>query len=220
MTTHGMSADELVALANAWRAVDARLQTLQQRHAKKGDIELYEDDAQPPASTQDLLRLATVWDGFVPPPLAYSLARWNGRSIAPDHGVDLFSIDHHLAVAETKKVSAAYAQAFPDEDADEPEGDAGEVFEEVTGPVNLNSSMRRRYCIGIYHNSGAFLYLDYEAPPKPGRLGQVISIGEEPVAEFVATSLVEFLSMIATAPACDDVPEDFDVLQMSSERLE
>jgi hypothetical protein len=160
----------------------------------------------------DLLRLASAWAGFVPPALAYSLARWNGRLIAPDHRLHLFPIQDHLKLAQMEVVSATYAKTFPYED-DASTDDSDGVFEEVTGPINPCFSMKRRYCIGGYEYSGTFLYLDYEDPPAPGRLGQVISIGEEPVAEYVAPSLADFLLMVANAPAFEDAPEDFDLLQ-------
>ena len=63
----------------------------------------------------------------------------------------------------------------------------------------------------VTKRAGRFLFLDYEDPPAGGRLGQVIRVSDEPIAQLVAASFVEFLNRVAEAPVYDDDPE-FDLL--------
>jgi cell wall assembly regulator SMI1 len=183
-------------LAAAWERVDERLAALQRRHNEKGDIPLYEAALNPPATAQELRQLAGTLEMPIPFELAYSLKRWNGRWIAHDHVIDLSPIRDH--------VYAANASQWREEDA-------GLTFEHVIGPISLIMESKKRICFGGHEYSGSGLYLDYEDPPEGGHRGQVIRIGEEPIAEFVAASFVDFLNLIAAAPANDDEP-DFDPL--------
>lgn len=187
---------EIVLLEEAWAAVDSRLHALQSRHRTRCDIPFYEISPGAPAANEQLLELSKAWGGYVPPALWHSLSRWNGRWIAHDHMISLMSIEEHLAS------HVANSWSTPDESLE---------FEEVVGPINLRMESSKRYCIGGHEASGTFLYLDFEDPPPGGRLGQVIRTGEEPSAEYVAESFVDFLMLVAKAPAYDDDPE-FDPL--------
>ncbi len=92
------------------------------------------------------------------------------------------------------------------------DNDVGWMFEEVIGPVNPLLESKRRIFFGEHDWSGSSLFLDYETPPAGGMLGQVIRVGEDPVAKFVSASFVDFLNLVAAAPAFkDDV--DFDPLE-------
>lgn len=184
-------------LALAWQRVDDRLAALQRRHYEKGDVPLYEAALNPPATEQEFKQLELAWQAPVPFELAYSLRRWNGRWIAHDHMISLSPISEHLYMARVTP---------PGQEND----DAS--YEKVTGPINPIMESRKRYCFGGHELSGTFLYLDYEEPPEGGHLGQVIRIGEDLDVEFVATSFVDFLNLVASAPFNFE-DSDFDPLQ-------
>jgi len=187
-------------LAAAWQRIDQRTKALQRRHRDIGDIPLYDDGLNPPASNAQLLQLKKAFGMDVPIELAYSLKRWNGRWIAHDHMISLSPVADHIYMSQVSPWQEEYAD---------------ETFEQVFGPINPLMNSRKRFCIGGHEGSGEFLYLDYENPPKGGRLGQVIRIGEEPTAQYIAGSFVEFLNMVAAAPVYDDNP-DFDPLLPSA----
>jgi hypothetical protein len=186
------------ALAAAWQRVDDRLARLQRRHYQVGDIPLYEGGLNPPATEKELQQLETAWGAPIPFELAYSFRRWNERWIAHDHAINFWSVSDHLRIAQSGSLLL--------------EADAGATFERVIGPINPVLESRKRYDIGGHEYSGTFLFLDYEDPPAGGQPGQVIRIGEDPIAEFVAASFVDFLNLVADAPVFDDDPE-FDPLQ-------
>lgn len=183
-------------LGAAWRRIDERLSRLQRRHREQGDIPLYEADSKPPATVKELDQLRQVLGMDVPFELADGLKRWNGRWIAHDHMISFMSIAEHLEIAK--------ANPWIEENA-------GLTFERVLGPINPVLNSRKRICFGGHEAMGSFLFIDYETPPQGGCLGQVIRIGEEPVAQFVASSFADFLDRVADAPAYDDDP-DFDPL--------
>lgn len=176
-------------LAAAWMRVDERLSAMQRRHREKGDIPLYENALNPPATDKELRQLEKALGSSLPFELAYSLKHWNGRWIAHDHVIDLSCLSDHLA-------AVGYS---PD-------------INEVVGPINPVNDFTRRYAFGGHEGSKSFLYLDYEDPPAGGKVGQVIRIGQDPIAEYVAASFVEFLNLVADAPVRDDDP-DFDPLK-------
>lgn len=184
-------------LADAWKRLDERLSKLQIRHRQIGDIPLYEAHLNPPATENELSRLEAALGATLPHELSFSLRHWNGRWIAHDHGIDLAPVSDLIKVAQSGGAIDEYRR---------------ETYERVTGPINPTLESMKRYLFGSHEYSGSNLYLDYEDPPEGGRPGQVIRVGEEPVAEFVAASFVDFLNMIAEAPAHDDDP-DFDPLR-------
>lgn len=185
-------------LEAAWRRIDARLEAMQKRHHTQGDIPLYETGANPPATESEIALLEKAIGTPLPFEWAYSLRRANGRWIAHDHIISLFSIQSFLAgFSEVRRSMRLYNDL---------------TFESVDGPINPVMNSFRRYCFGIHEYSGTGLELDYEDPPEGGRLGQVIRIGESAYAEYVAPSFVDFLNMVANAPVHDDDP-DFDPLQ-------
>ena len=184
-------------LASAWDRVDERIAALQRRHHERGDVDLYDAQLNVPATENDLAKLNHALIMEAPFELLYSLRRWNGRWIAPDHALDLGSVSFLVAAKE--------AITWTEEEAEQ-------SFEEVQGPINPVMHSPRRIAFGYHDQSGSTLFLDYEDPPAGGRLGQVIRIGEEPIAQWVAGSFVEFLNLVADAPVHDDDP-DFDPLQ-------
>ncbi len=186
-------------LKAAWQRVDDRLSALQRRHSEKGDIPLYEAALNPPATEKELQQLERALGMPIPFELAYSLKQWSGRWIAHDHVIDLTSIQDQLQYLAGKSTT--------------PEEYADETFEQVTGPINPILDSKKRICFGAHEGSDTGLYLDYEVPPAGGSLGQVIRIGANLNAEYVAASFVDFLNMIADAPVYDDDP-DFDPLEL------
>lgn len=188
------------AVARAWAEVDARLDRLQRRSREVGDLPLYRLDEGAPATAGELDELGKALEVAVPPELAYSLMRWNGRWIAHDHIISLSPIADHL---RTEAIERRRRARSSERDIRELEAS---TFEQVLGPINPKAESRRRIAFGGHEYSGSALYLDYEDPPPGGTLGQVIRIGEEPVAEFVAPSFVDFLLRVAQAPVHDDDP--------------
>ncbi|MGR8936018.1 MAG: SMI1/KNR4 family protein [Gammaproteobacteria bacterium] len=186
------------ALATAWQRIDDRLAMMRRRHFEVGDIPFYEAALRPPATEKDLRQLEKVLGSPLPFELAYSFRRWNGCWIAHDHIISLSPI--------SDLIYAAKSYTLPLEEYGE------ESFDEVIGPINSVLESRKRYNFGGHERSGTFLFLDYEDPPPGGQLGQVIRIGEDPVAEFVAASFVDFLNLVADAPVYNDDP-DFDPLE-------
>lgn len=180
-------------LLDAWARVDARLGLIQARHIADPRIPLYRLDAGPPATDQELDLLRSVVDVELPFELVESLRRWNGRWIAHDHIIALSPIRDYVYLKAVDRCSE--------------EDRASATFEEVRGPINLKMDNRRRICFASHEYSGSFLFLDFEDPPSAGSPGQVIRIGEEPIAEFIAPSFVDFLEMVALSPMHDDKPE-------------
>ncbi len=186
-------------LKSAWQRVDDRLAALRRRHAEKGDVPLYEAALNPPATDKELQELERALGMAVPFELAYSLKQSNGRWIAHDHAIDLQPIQDHLYYfANLGPRSMEYA---------------GDTFHTVIGPINPIFNSTKRICFGGHEGSDTSLYLDYENPPAGGQLGQIIRIGVESKAEYVAASLADYLNMIADAPVYDDDP-DFDPLKL------
>ena len=183
-------------LEAAWKRVDDRLAALQRRHIEIGDIPFYEAALNAPATDRDLIQLQKALGMAIPLELNYSLKRWNGRWIAHDHMISLVSVADHLHMAQ----------------ADSWRGEQTKLtFEEVVGPIKPTLFSKKRICFGGHEATGSFLFLDYEDPPAGGQPGQVIRVLEEPIAQFVAASFVEFLNILADAPVYDDDPE-FDPL--------
>ncbi|HSV48002.1 MAG TPA: SMI1/KNR4 family protein [Ramlibacter sp.] len=185
------------ALDLAWQQIDERLALIQRRHHDRGDIPLYEAQAGPPATDADIELLSRCLAMPVPLELEHALRKWNGRWIVHDHMISLMAVWEHEQVARASQWSHEHSDVR---------------FESVIGPINPVLESRRRICIGGHEGSGKFLFLDFEDPPAGGHLGQVIRMGEEPTAEFVAPSFLEFLRMVSRAPAYDDDPE-FDPLK-------
>lgn len=188
-----------VELEAAWQRVDARLEAMQERHHRGGDIPLYRDDANPPATESEIALLEKAIGTPVPFEWAYSLKRANGRWIAHDHVIVLDSIEDYLF-------------AFCRFEKPVNKDDNGSTLPFIIGPISPIFESRRRYCFGGHEYSNTSLYIDYEDPPKGGRLGQIIRIDESGYAEYVAPSFVDFLNMVANAPVHDDDP-DFDPLK-------
>lgn len=191
-----MNGNSEYELEVAWKRVGERLAALQRRHYERKDIPFYEAALNAPATERDLSQLETALGMAVPLELGYSLKRWNGRWIAQDHMISLMSIAEHLQVAR--------ANPWREEHADL-------TFERVVGPINPVLNSKKRICFGGHEATGSFLFIDYENPPAGGQLGQVIRLTEEPVAQFVAATFVDFLNLIVDAPVYDDDP-DFDPL--------
>lgn len=190
-----MSAQTEQRLKAALQRVDDRLVALQCRHRERGDIPLYEADLGPPATDQEMKELENALGFTIPFELAYCLERWNGRFIAPDHAIVLNPISDLIYAANRSAMRV---------------DDVTSTFEEVVGPVNLLFESRKRIFFGEHDWSGSSLFLDY-IPAAGGQLGQVIRIGEDPIAKYVVSSFVGLLNLVADAPAYDDDPE-FDPL--------
>ena len=186
--------EELLA---AWKRVDERLAQLQHRALEIKDIPLYVAAQNASATESDLEELEAALGMAVPVELRCSLKHWNGRWIAQDHMISLMSTAEHMQLARMNQWQVPQA---------------GLTLERVDGPINPVLDSKKRICFGGHETTGTFLYIDYEDPPAGGRLGQVIRIGEEPIAQWVAGSFVEFLNLVADAPVHDDDP-DFDPLQ-------
>lgn len=193
------------ALAAAWEGIDQRLRRIQKRHETNPSIPLYDSGANLGARASDLAVLRSALAIEPPSELVESLRRWNGRWIAHDHVINLSPIHEYTYHAKIAADFHRRASLRDKREYDEM------TFERVVGPINPRMNSRRRILFGGHEYSGSALFLDFEDPPAGGKPGQVIRVGEEPVAELVAASFLEFLKLVATAPLYDDDP-DFDPL--------
>ncbi|HEY8360356.1 MAG TPA: SMI1/KNR4 family protein [Ramlibacter sp.] len=182
---------------------------MQERHRANPAVPLYDSGANPGASAAELAELRSVLVIEPPPELLESLRRWNGRWILHDHVIDLAPIQSYMYYARLDDDFERRATARDKREHERM------TFERVVGPINPNMNSRRRIPFGAHEYSGSALYIDFEDPPEGGRPGQIIRIGEEPVAEIVALSFIEFLNMVAAAPLHDDDP-DLDPLRGGS----
>lgn len=196
-----MSQHDLTPLWLAWDRVDERLARIQERHAQDAEVPFYETCASPGASDDEIRVLASLLEVELPPELAESLRKWNGRWIAQDHMIALSPISDYLHAAAIEKDFQRRASARDKRERERM------TFERVIGPINPKMESARRICFGSHEPSGSFLFLDFEDPPEGGAPGQVIRTGEDPSAECVAPSFVAFLQLVASAPLYDDDPE-------------
>jgi hypothetical protein len=196
-----MSPTDLARLRAAWQLIDDRVKRIQERHTPDDEIPLYDSGIRASATDEEIAQLRSFLHIEPPWELVESLRMSNGRWIAHDHVIELSSSRDYEYMF---KIDADFQRRA---NAGDKKREETATFEEVVGPINMKMNSKRRICFAGHERSGGFLYLDFENPPADGRMGQVIRIGEDPRAEFIAPSFIDFLELVAAAPLCEDDPD-------------